>query len=61
MENTIQKYELDQNGKKYILSIQVEGEYLLLKCTESEILNPPLFIGNFHYFGNIFLYLCYYY
>ena len=47
MENTIQKYELDQNGKKYILSIQVEGEYLLLKCTESEILNPPLFIGNF--------------
>ena len=46
MEN-IQKYELVQNGRKYILSTQIDGEFVTLKCTESEILNPPLFIGNF--------------
>ena len=46
MEN-IQKYELVQNGKKYILSTQVDGEFVTLKCTESEVLNPPFFIGNF--------------
>ena len=46
MEN-IQKYELVQNGRKYILSTQVDGEFVTLKCTESEILNPPLFIGHF--------------
>ena len=46
MEN-IQKYELVQNGRKYILSTQVDGEFVTLNCTESEVLNPQLFIGNF--------------
>jgi hypothetical protein len=47
MESTPQKYELIQNGKKYILSTQISGEYIMLKCIERDVINPPIFIGNF--------------
>ena len=47
MENNIQKYELTQNDRIYILSTHVEGDYVILKCIETSVSNPPTFIGNF--------------
>ena len=47
MANNIQKYELTQNGRIYILSTHVEGDYAILKCIETSVSNPPTFIGNF--------------
>ena len=36
-----------QNGKKYILTTQISGEYIILKCIERDAINPPIFIGQF--------------
>ena len=47
METNAQKYELSQNGKKYILSTQINGEYVKLTCLEAEIPNPLIYIGEF--------------
>ena len=47
METPPQKYELMQNGKKYILTTQISGEYIILKCIERDAINPPIFIGQF--------------
>ena len=47
MESPPQKYEIIQNGKKYILTTEISGEYIILKCIESDSINPPIFIGQF--------------
>ena len=47
MESPPQKYEIIQNGKKYILTTQISGEYIILKCIERDAINPPIFIGKF--------------
>ena len=47
MESPPQKYELMQNGKKYNLTTQISGEYIILKCIERDAINPPIFIGKF--------------
>ena len=47
METRPQKYELSQNGKKYILSTQILGENIKLTCIETGISNPPIFEGEF--------------
>ena len=50
MSHYIQKYELTQNDLKYILSTQIEGEYIKLVCKEfGGVTNPcpPAYIGLF--------------
>ena len=47
MNNNIQKYELSQNGRKYILITQVQDQLVLLKCIELGVVNPPMFFGGF--------------
>ena len=47
MSTNIQKYELEQNGRKYILTTEVEGELVKLTCIEIGISNPPIFIGEY--------------
>ena len=47
MSTNIQKYELEQNGRKYILTTEVEGELVKLTCIEIGISNPPIFIGQY--------------
>ena len=43
----MQKYELSQNGKNYILTTEVQEGNLRLTCVETGILNPPIFYGEF--------------
>ena len=47
MESKIKKYELNQNGKKYILSIQIFGEKLRFACIEYYQEKQTIFIGEF--------------
>ena len=47
MSTNIQKFNLSQGGKNYILTSQIEGENVKLTCVESEIQNPPIYIGFF--------------
>ena len=47
MEKHLQKYELTQNGRTYILTTEVEGEFVILKCIETSVSNPLTFIGNY--------------
>ena len=43
----MQKYELSQNNRHYILTTEVEGEYVKVTCVETGISNPPIFFGEF--------------
>ena len=47
MESKIKKYELNQNGKKYILSIQIYEEKLRFACIEYYQEKQAIFIGEF--------------
>ena len=50
MSLRIQKYELTQNNRRYILSTQIEGENIKLTCKEFGIVtdpNPPEYIGTY--------------
>ena len=50
MSHCIQKYELTQNDRKYILSTQIEGENIKLVCKEFGVVsnpNPLGYIGLF--------------
>ena len=47
MSTNIQKFNLSQGGKNYILTSQIEGENVKLTCVESEVQNPPIYIGFF--------------
>ena len=47
MEANAQKFELSQNGKKYNLWTQINGEYVKLTCLEDGIQNPLIYIGEF--------------
>ena len=47
MSHRIQKYELTQNDRKYILSTQIEGENVKIMCKEVGMTNPPEYIGIF--------------
>ena len=47
MENNLQKYELSQNGRNYILTTEVQSDYVRITCVESGISNPPIFFGEF--------------
>ena len=43
----VQKFQLSQGGKNYILISQIEGEFIKLIGFESGIQNPPKYIGLF--------------
>ena len=45
--SNIQKFQLSQGGKNYILTSEIEGDYIKLTCIESAIQNPPIYIGRF--------------
>ena len=45
--SNIQKFQLAQGGKNYILTSEIEGDYIKLTCIESAIQNPPIYIGRF--------------
>ena len=47
MSHRIQKYELTQNDRKYILSTQIEGKNVKIICKEVGMINPPEYIGIF--------------
>lgn len=47
MSANIQKFQLTQAGKKYILTTQIEGNFVKLTCVESEVVNSPIYLGRF--------------
>ena len=47
MESKIKKYELNQNGKKYILSIQIYEDKLRFACIEYYQEKQTIFIGEY--------------
>ena len=47
MASNIQKYELSQNGKTYILTTQIQEEKVKLICIEDGVTNPRMFVGEF--------------
>ena len=62
MENSAQKYELAQNGKKYVLSIEIVQDKLRFTCSDLDPLTPLTFVGNFPLFhlkklGSMFAYI----
>ena len=47
MTTNVQKFNLAQGGKNYILTSQIEGEFIKLICVESQVQNPLIYIGLF--------------
>ena len=47
METNIQKFQLSQNGKSYILTTSVKGIFVKLACIESGVTLPLIYIGEF--------------
>ena len=47
MESKIKKYELNQGGKKYVLSIQIFEDKLRFACIEFSLEKQTVFIGEF--------------
>jgi len=47
MATNIQKFQLSQGGKNYILTSQIENGLIKLTCIESQIVNPPIYLGTF--------------
>ena len=47
MESKIKKYELNQGGKKYVLSIQIFEDKLRFACIEYSLEKQTVFIGEF--------------
>ena len=43
----LQRYEVIQNNKKYILSSGIYGEFLRLTCVESNKKKPAIYVGDF--------------
>ena len=43
----IQKFELEQHGRHYILTTEIDGEYVKLTCVEIGITDPPVFVGKY--------------
>ena len=47
MSANVQKFQLSQGGKNFILTSQIEGEFVKLTCYESAVPNPPIYLGLF--------------
>ena len=47
MSSNIQRFQLTQGGKNYILTSQIDGEFVKITCVESNVENSPMYIGRF--------------
>ena len=47
MSSNIQKFQLSQGGKTYILTTQVENESIKITCVESQVPNSIIYLGLF--------------
>ena len=47
MATNIQKFQLSQGGKNYILTSQIENDVIKLTCIESQVINSPIYLGTF--------------
>ena len=47
MSSNIQRFQLTQGGKNYILTSQIDGEFVKITCVESNVVNSPMYIGRF--------------
>ena len=47
MSTSIQKFQLSQGGKNYILTTQIEGDAIKITCVESMVPNSPIYLGQF--------------
>ena len=47
METNIQRFQLSQNGKNYILTTGVKGIFVKLTCIESGVALPLVYIGEY--------------
>ena len=47
MSSNVQKFQLTQSGTNYILTTQIEGEFVKLTCVRSDIANSPIYLGRF--------------
>ena len=47
MSSNIQRFQLTQGGKNYILTSQIDGEFVKITCVESKVENSPMYIGRF--------------
>ena len=47
MSTSIQKFQLSQGGKNYILTTQIEGDSIKITCVESMVQNSPIYLGQF--------------
>lgn len=47
MSKSIQKFQLSQGGKNYILTTQIEGDSIKITCVESMVPNSPIYLGQF--------------
>ena len=47
MATNIQKFQLSQGGRNYILTSKIEGNCIILTCVESNVSNSPVYYGQF--------------
>ena len=47
MDKNVQRYQLTQDEKQYILTSGIHKGKVRLACVESNINNPPVFVGDF--------------
>ena len=47
MSTNVQKFQLTQGGINYILTSQIEGDFIKLTCVKSDDPNSPIYIGRF--------------
>ena len=48
MDNNIQKYQIMQSGKTYILSSEIKDDFIRLTCVEVNVESPPVFVGDYN-------------
>ena len=47
MDNNIQKYQIMQSGKTYILSSEIKNDFIRLTCVEVNVESPQVFVGDY--------------
>ena len=47
MATNIQKFQLSQGGKNYILTTKIEGNCVIITCIQSGVPNSPVYFGQF--------------
>ena len=47
MSSNVQKFQLSQGGKNYILTTQIDGNFVKLTCVNTSNPNSPMYFGQF--------------